>query len=79
MCRSEPGSVRQTAKHQSDWWASDVHTFCPVITHSSPSSAARVCTLARSLPAPGSEYPWHQSSWPAVMGGRNRAFCSSVP
>ena len=47
--------VRQTAKHQSDQWASDVHTFWPVITHSSPSSTARVCTLARSLPAPGSE------------------------
>ena len=55
MWRTEPGSVRQTTKHQSDWWARDVHTFWPVTTHSSPSSTALVCTLARSLPALGSE------------------------
>ena len=54
------GPVRATTKHQSHQWASDVHTFCPSITHSSPSPAAgvysaRVWTLARSDPAFGSE------------------------
>ena len=33
----------------------NVQTFCPLSTHSSPCSSARVCTLARSLPADGSE------------------------
>ena len=53
--RSEPGSVRQTTKHQSDSCALEVHTFCPSTTQSSPSRRALVCTLARSEPAPGSE------------------------
>ncbi len=47
--------VRQSTKHQSAQWASDVHTFWPVTTHWSPSRSARVCTLARSEPALGSE------------------------
>ena len=29
--------MRASTKHQSATWASDVHTFCPVITHSPPS------------------------------------------
>ena len=33
-----------------------VHTFWPLTTHSSPSRSARVCTAARSDPAPGSLY-----------------------
>ena len=33
----------------------EVHTFCPFTTHSSPSRSARVCRLATSEPAPGSE------------------------
>ena len=32
-------------KHQSATWASDVHTFWPLMTHSSPSSTARVCDV----------------------------------
>ena len=34
---------------------------------------------ARSDPASGSEKPWHQKALPWEMGGRKRAFCSSVP
>src|SRR5215469_5254061 len=49
------------------------------MTHSSPSSAALVCTLARSEPAPGSLNPWHQISSPDRMRGRNRCFCSGLP
>ena len=30
--------MRHTTKHQSAHWAYEVHTFCPVITHSSPSA-----------------------------------------
>ena len=34
--------MRAITKHQSATWASDVHTFCPSMTHSSPSSSALV-------------------------------------
>ena len=40
-CDFDSGSVRHTTKHQSARCASVVHTFWPVITHSSPSSTAR--------------------------------------
>ena len=75
----DSGSVRHTTKHQSARCASVVHTFWPVITHSSPSSTARVWMLARSEPAFGSEKPWHHSSSTDWIFGRNRRFCSSVP
>ena len=39
-----------------------VHTFCPLITHSSPSRTARVARAATSEPAPGSLNIWHQIS-----------------
>ena len=42
--------------------AVDVHTFWPVMIHSSPSFIAFVLRLARSEPAPGSENSWHQAS-----------------
>ena len=35
--------------------------------------------LARSLPASGSENPWHQWSSALMMDGSQRFFCSSVP
>ena len=78
-CRLEPFSVRATTKHHCDRCASEVHTFWPLITHWSPSSSAVVDTLARSLPAPGSEYPWHHSSVTSRMRGRKRCCCSGVP
>ncbi len=40
---------------------------------------AAVRRLARSLPASGSENPWHQWSVASRMEGSHRAFCSSVP
>ncbi len=49
------------------------------MTHSSPSSVARVPRAARSDPAFGSEKPWHHVSSPDRIRGRNRRFCSSVP
>ena len=48
------------------------------MTHSSPSSSARVLSEARSLPASGSEKPWHQEMVPLRMPGMNCCFCSSV-
>ena len=56
-----------------------VHTFWPLRTHSSPSSSALVCRLATSLPAPGSENIWHHTVRAAMLSGRKRFFCSSVP
>jgi hypothetical protein len=47
--------VRTSPNIMSEWFAVDVQIFWPVIRKSSPSVSARVCTLARSLPAPGSE------------------------
>ena len=55
LCFGASRSVRASTKHQSLQWASDVHTFWPLSTHSSPSqaSSARVWMLARSEPAFG--------------------------
>ena len=55
LCFGTSGFVRASTKIHCAQCASDVHTFWPVITHSSPSSTARVFTLARSEPASGSE------------------------
>src|ERR1700691_5326283 len=49
------------------------------MTKSSPSLSARVCSEARSDPAFGSEYPWHQRINPAAIFGRCSFFCASVP
>ncbi|MEI2790158.1 MAG: hypothetical protein V9E93_14925 [Steroidobacteraceae bacterium] len=54
-CRWEPGSLRATTKIQSDSCAHEVHVFWPSTSQWSPSSRARVWTLARSEPAFGSE------------------------
>jgi hypothetical protein len=63
----------------SDLSAVLVQIFWPLIRKSSPSSRAEVCRLARSLPAPGSEYPWHHMTSPRMVGPIQRRFCSSVP
>ena len=41
--------------------------------------APRLRIPARSLPASGSDQPWHQMSVPDAMRGSSSAFCSSVP
>jgi hypothetical protein len=50
--------------------APEVHTFCPVMTTSSPSTMARVFNDARSDPASGSEKPWQYRSFPSMIRGR---------
>ena len=59
--------------------AEEVHTFCPLTVHTSPSRTARVDRLARSEPAPGSENSWHQISSPVHSGRSQRCCCSGVP
>ena len=73
------GSVRAMHIPKSAKCAQVLHTFCPVMTHSSPSRSARAASDARSDPAPGSEKSWHQISTFFTIFGRKRAFCSSVP
>ena len=73
------GSVRAKSTAWLDRWAQVVQTFCPVITHSSPSRSARVASDARSDPEPGSLKSWHHTSSLRTMGGRKRRLCSSAP
>src|SRR3970040_297875 len=56
-----------------------VQTFWPLMTYQSPSRTARVWRLAMSLPASGSEKPWHQSSSALRILPRCRALCAGVP
>ena len=63
-CFFASGSVRTRQNIMSACRAVEVHIFWPLITKSSPSSTARVRSDARSDPAPGSEYPWHQINSP---------------
>ncbi len=66
-CLGRSGSVRAMSMPKSATWPSEVHTFCPLTIHSSPSLTARQVKPARSLPAPGSLKSWHQASWPVTM------------
>jgi hypothetical protein len=72
-------SVRASSMPRSANWAPDVHTFWPSTVHPAFRASALVWALARSEPDPGSEKNWHQDSSPRTRGGRNRAFCSSLP
>jgi hypothetical protein len=54
--------------HHLEYWAPEVQTFWPLTTQSSPSLTARVLSAARSLPASGSEKPWHQISSAVTIG-----------
>ena len=55
LCLAASGSVRVSTKIQLARCPADVQIFWPLITHSSPSSAARQPRLPRSEPALGSE------------------------
>ena len=54
-CLGASGSVRTSANIMFESCAPEVQIFCPLITKSSPSRTARVCSEARSEPEPGSE------------------------
>ena len=76
-CLGRPGSVLASSMPKSAVSAPEFQTFCPSITHSSPSGTARVPTLARSEPEPGSLNSWHQAASPSAIGRTNRATCSA--
>ena len=61
-CLGTAGSVRAISSPQAEKRAPELHVFCPLTTHSSPSRTARVDSPARSEPAPGSENSWQHSS-----------------
>ena len=71
--------VRATSIPYSASLPLDVHTFCPLTTHSSPSRSARVCSPARSEPAPGSEYSRHIFTSSTSRRRTNRSLRASVP
>ncbi len=66
----ESGSVRASTKQKCAQEAYDVQIFVPVRTYSSPSRTALSVSAARSVPACGSEKPWHQITSPAVIRRR---------
>ncbi len=55
LCLGASGSVRTATQLWLAVCAPVFQIFCPLMTHSSPSRAARVLRLARSVPASGSE------------------------
>ncbi len=67
LCLGRSGSVRQMISPMSEYCAPDVHTFWPVMTHSSPSRSALVCSEARSEPAPGSLKSWQPTRSPRYI------------
>ena len=79
LCLGRSGSVRAMISPMSLYWAPDVQTFWPLRIHSSPSRSARVCRLARSLPAPGSENSWQPTVSPRYIALRYASFVTSVP
>ena len=79
-CRLEPGSVRATHEAPVGQWASDVHTFWPLITHWSPSSRALVEHVGQVGAGAGLGVALApQLARRRRIVGRNRCCCSSVP
>ena len=70
LCLGRSGSVRQMISPMSEYCAPEVHTFWPVMTHSSPSRSALVCRPARSDPAPGSLKSWQPTRSARYIAGR---------
>ncbi len=54
LCLGTSGSVRAASQMWVAKPAREVNTFWPLMTHSSPSRTALVCSEARSVPEPGS-------------------------
>ena len=69
-----PVLVRST--HRSAYWARLVHTFWPVTRHPPSVGVARQARVARLLPVPGSEKPWHHVSSPRRSRGTMAAASS---
>ena len=72
-CRSASGSVRNSPKHHSAKAPREAQVFWPLSTPAVlalGAGAARLRMPARSLPASGSDHPWHQISSPRGHGGQ---------
>ena len=72
------GSVRHSSRPTSAMCASDVHTFWPLTTQSSPSGTARVDSPARSDPAPGSLKSSQATRSPRKRAGTTRVTSSGA-
>ena len=68
LCLGASGSVRATSMPRSAMWASVFHTFCPVMTHSSPSRTA----LARQAGQVGAGARLAEQLAPGVLAGEHR-------
>ena len=73
------GSVFATTTKRSPIWPFEMKIFEPLSTKKSPSRRARVCTLARSEPVPGSVIAMPRIVSPEIAPGRYFRFCSSLP
>ena len=73
------GSVLATTITRSAIWPLEMKVLAPSSTYSSPSRIARVWTLARSEPVPGSVIATASTQSPDMAGARKRCFCSGVP
>ena len=78
-CRSLPASLRTRAIMKWLICAPVVHTFWPLMIHSSPSRRADVRTEARSEPEPGSLRPMQANASPRAIAGTQRRFNLSLP
>ena len=76
----DPGSpVLASTTQRVACWAKLVHSFSPLINHPSPCWIAVVRNDPRSLPASGSENPWHQNSSPRRSRGKISSISSGRP
>ena len=74
------GSVTTMTIAKSAPIAPDVYHLCPFMTHSSPSSSARVCSVVGSEPeTSGSVIEKQLRVSPSSSGARKRSRCASVP
>ena len=76
LCRSLSGSERNNPKRCVQNAPRVVHVFWPFSSQPPSTLVARLWMPARSLPALGSDHPWHHSSSAAAMRGRMRSCCS---
>ena len=76
-CGSASGSVTAITIANPAPSAPDENHLCPSITHSSPSSTARVCSPVGSAPdTSGSVIEKNERVSPSTSGRRNCSFCS---
>ena len=73
------GSVTAMTMRKLDSEAFELNHFCPLMTHTSPSSSARVVKTFGSAPPCGSVIEKQDTISLRRSGPRNCSFCSGVP